>query len=517
MNEKKSILDLTDPIVESTGLSKKMVDTFLHNLMDVVEDSLRKDGIAKVKNFGTFKVIAIEERKSVNVQDGSEVVIPAHKKVTFTPDKLLKDEINKPYAHLETYVLKDDGPVDGPYIEDDAEEEEPEELMSQGTPGVVEAHLMEKPTDEKVQETSEEEMDRQPMSNVPVSEEPVENVKTVKVEEVESKSVNETTESIDTTTTEMGEMEIKENQESTESTDINSAMTSDMENKEVQESTESMDKKTTDMSEMEIKENQENTENVKARETEVSEIKGEKKKSEQSGKKTETKTSDNVEKKSSKWWLWLALAVLLIVLALFGVRYYLDYQKDVSETNTELAPVQSGEEEIEVGESDPFFAEDEPAQEDEFERAMAGDVVDPTIVEENTADVEQSEVVNESRAAEPVSNENVSGEMKSFDETLVKYMKEKHPEMNFPSTVAVKQEYTVLPGSRLMQISRNLYNGTADYWVYIYYYNRDVLKNPNSVNPGMVLKVPDLGDKFVDPKSSKCQELAKEIREALIK
>ena len=128
MNNKVTLQDLADQLSAISGQSKKLSEGFLRALTEIVEEALAKDGIAKVKGIGTFKIVAIEERKSVSVTDGSAVIIPAHKKITFTPEKELKEAVNKPYEDLETYVLPSDGPVDGPFIDED--EEEGEDLTS---------------------------------------------------------------------------------------------------------------------------------------------------------------------------------------------------------------------------------------------------------------------------------------------------------------------------------------------------------------------------------------------------
>ncbi|MBP5482055.1 MAG: HU family DNA-binding protein [Paludibacteraceae bacterium] len=124
MNNKVTLQDLADQLSAISGQSKKLSEGFLRALTEIVEEALAKDGIAKVKGIGTFKIVAIEERKSVSVTDGSAVIIPAHKKITFTPEKELKEAVNKPYEDLETYVLPNDGPVDGPFIDEDDEEGE---------------------------------------------------------------------------------------------------------------------------------------------------------------------------------------------------------------------------------------------------------------------------------------------------------------------------------------------------------------------------------------------------------
>jgi nucleoid DNA-binding protein len=123
MNNKVTLQDLAEQLSAISGQSKKLSEGFLRALTEIVEEALAKDGIAKVKGIGTFKIVAIEERKSVSVTDGSAVIIPAHKKITFTPEKELKEAVNKPFEDLETYILPSDGPVDGPFVDDEDEEE----------------------------------------------------------------------------------------------------------------------------------------------------------------------------------------------------------------------------------------------------------------------------------------------------------------------------------------------------------------------------------------------------------
>ena len=104
--EKISIQDLIAPIAESTGLSKKIVEEFLHLLLIELEIAILKDGIVKIKGLGTFKLKWIEERKSVDVNTKQEIVIPAHNKVVFVPENELKDKVNAPYADLQAMDVK---------------------------------------------------------------------------------------------------------------------------------------------------------------------------------------------------------------------------------------------------------------------------------------------------------------------------------------------------------------------------------------------------------------------------
>lgn len=107
--DKISIQELTDIIAQQTGQTKKFSEQFLRELVSVISEYLVNDGLVKVKGLGTFKVITVEERKSVDVTTGREIVLPAHSKVQFIPEESVKQTINEPYSHLETTVL--DNPV----------------------------------------------------------------------------------------------------------------------------------------------------------------------------------------------------------------------------------------------------------------------------------------------------------------------------------------------------------------------------------------------------------------------
>jgi nucleoid DNA-binding protein/flagellar basal body-associated protein FliL len=97
-NEKLSIQDLVDAIAQRTGYSKKKSDDFLRVLQTTIEEGLIKDGLVKIKGFGTFKLVWNEARKSVNVQTGKEYIIPGHNKVSFIPEAIVKDTINESSA-----------------------------------------------------------------------------------------------------------------------------------------------------------------------------------------------------------------------------------------------------------------------------------------------------------------------------------------------------------------------------------------------------------------------------------
>ena len=87
------------------GLSKADEVAFVEAFQSVFEEALLRDKVLKISGLGTFKLIAVESRKSVNVNTGEEIEIAGHYKLSFTPDVALKDKVNEPLAHLETMEL----------------------------------------------------------------------------------------------------------------------------------------------------------------------------------------------------------------------------------------------------------------------------------------------------------------------------------------------------------------------------------------------------------------------------
>ena len=132
MNEKLNIQDLIDLLAEKHGMSKKNADSFVKEFFLLIEESLEKDKYVKIKGLGTFKLIDVESRESVNVNTGERFEIQGHAKVSFTPEPFLKDIINKPFAHFETVILNDNTVLeDTPLDSNDEDDEELEQTISE--------------------------------------------------------------------------------------------------------------------------------------------------------------------------------------------------------------------------------------------------------------------------------------------------------------------------------------------------------------------------------------------------
>lgn len=104
---KISTQELAGALVERWHIGKKEASQFVNELFFLIQKSLNEEKIVKVKGLGTFKIIDVDDRESVNVNTGDRVLIEGHGKITFTPDPLMKELVNKPFSQFETVVLKD--------------------------------------------------------------------------------------------------------------------------------------------------------------------------------------------------------------------------------------------------------------------------------------------------------------------------------------------------------------------------------------------------------------------------
>ena len=127
MNEKLNIQNLIELLAEKHGMDKKDAESFVKEFFQLVEESLETDKYVKIKGLGTFKLIDVESRESVNINTGERFEIQGHTKVSFAPEPSLKDLINKPFSHFETVVLNDETVLADTLVENNSEEEEEKE------------------------------------------------------------------------------------------------------------------------------------------------------------------------------------------------------------------------------------------------------------------------------------------------------------------------------------------------------------------------------------------------------
>lgn len=108
MNTKYPLAEFIDLMVSKSDYSKKEIEPFVKAFFSLLEEALLEDKLVKIKGIGTFKLLPVEKRKSVNVQTGEAVEIPAHYKVTFQPDKELNDQVNGILALFESIEISEE-------------------------------------------------------------------------------------------------------------------------------------------------------------------------------------------------------------------------------------------------------------------------------------------------------------------------------------------------------------------------------------------------------------------------
>lgn len=112
MEKKLLIQDIAEAIATKGGINKKTSESFVKALFETIEQGLTDDKFVKIKGLGTFKVIAVGERESVNINTGERFSISGHDKITFTPETSLKDLVNRPFSHFQTVILNDETEIE---------------------------------------------------------------------------------------------------------------------------------------------------------------------------------------------------------------------------------------------------------------------------------------------------------------------------------------------------------------------------------------------------------------------
>ena len=179
---KLNIYDLCSVLTSKNGLDDKESHRFIKAMFDVIQEGLDEDKIVKVKGLGTFKIIEVDDRESINVNTGERVLIEGHSKLTFTPDSVMKEIVNKPFSQFETVILNEGVDFPEPVVEEPAAEDIIADEPAEDKQIIVEPQI-----DNSVVEKS---VVKEPVAEEPVAEEPVAE-KNVAEEPVAEKNVAE--------------------------------------------------------------------------------------------------------------------------------------------------------------------------------------------------------------------------------------------------------------------------------------------------------------------------------------
>jgi nucleoid DNA-binding protein/LysM repeat protein len=156
-----TIKDIARILISQHKVRTDDAEAFIAQMIEVINEGLISDRQVKIKGFGTFKLQTVKERDSISVSTGERVTIGEHDKVTFTPDSVMRDLINKPFAQFETIIIEDDSLleeitepeetiVDNVVTKDTEEVDTPEVPSETIAPSALYSSENEVPSDEKV-------------------------------------------------------------------------------------------------------------------------------------------------------------------------------------------------------------------------------------------------------------------------------------------------------------------------------------------------------------------------------
>lgn len=104
---KAAVQVLVEALAKKRGMKKSEAERLVSMLFEVIVEGLERDKLVKINGLGTFKLVDVRSRSSVNIKDGKRMNIDAYEKIAFTPDADLRDLVNRPFAHFETVILNE--------------------------------------------------------------------------------------------------------------------------------------------------------------------------------------------------------------------------------------------------------------------------------------------------------------------------------------------------------------------------------------------------------------------------
>ncbi len=491
MSNKITLTELADILSVNSKLMSKKSDweNFLRLLFAEISDALYKDKIVKIKGLGTFKLVMVEPRKSVNIKTGEAVIIPSHAKISFTPDANLAAVINKPYSHLEVTTLSPNGPVDP----EEKEDLENDIISGKTTEATSEA------TAEPIRPAADTTLPTGIRSASERIAEAIEKINNISENNAEK---DETEEDVETD----GKDATKEENEAiVQHTEENASAESseEFDNKPSEEETALKAGETKEDEEEKQEEPQQIVAEEPEQKTEIAQTAD----IQASSTAVEEEQEESKKNKNSKK---LGIALIIIV-AFLGILAAILWMSDPDIVSKVRSKINGGSEpsKTEAPAAAPTDTTPATVPTDTVANAIKDSLI-KNIAEECPVETSAPAVAEKEDTPAPyVANKKIH-----FREDFVKYMKAKHPSVDLGSESENEEE--IGKGDRLTLVSLRNY-GQKDFWVYLYLYNYDKIKNPNNVRPGTKILIPALSRSLIDPDSEESINLAREIKTNFIK
>lgn len=468
MNEKLSLYNIAQLLTVKTGVETANIEKFIIELITIINEGIRKDGIVKIKGFGTFKIILVKERESVHINTGERIVIPPHHKLSFKPEEELKELINQPFSIFETIEatdenLKKNSDLSMFETNEDVNEEEP--ASSQAL--ISDYKIVDDEPEQIHSENDNEEADIIPPAGIP------------DVNQEDDLSVNEDKEITPP---------LPEDKPAT--TDVT---TSDSENNETSVATDNSQKE----------------EVITPPVPPVASQPPVKSKG-NSDKKKKSKSSSLMP-------LYLILALLIFVLA-GCVWYYFAYSRSFDSFNKDYSTKVSNDSFVLPGDS--------VSEKQALEKAniLSKDTIRSTAnteVKSSGSDVpsESSSANKEVTTSKPAKRTETSPPSKPAAATT---KKPSSTETNNTKPASTSNSGKVLAkikmesGNRLTLVAEKYY-GNKLFWVYIYDFNKDKIgSNPDNIRAGMEILVPTKETYGIDANNASSVEKARKLQSQLM-
>jgi nucleoid DNA-binding protein/nucleoid-associated protein YgaU len=465
--EKISSQEIIDLVSSKSSVSKRVAEEFLKVMISSIEEALLAGEVVKIKNFGTFKLLWNEPRKSVNVQTGDDILLSGYHKVSFTPDTILRDLVNEPFAHLLPVELDSENPE--PIQEKTDVALDPLRIFTDQAAEIKdllsEIQALSSVGDSKI--LKEESEPVLPVESTVVAEDVYKLIQEESVvehiqeEQVAVQIPNEVTEPVQT------QKEAEPIQES--------PVEFVYEEKQQKSIVTEIDKQQPVDSVVSIHEERQFNDESKSGQSvnSISEL-------------------DSMEflkdiKPRRKRKVWLLIVIVIAVIVGLSAGLYLFCPPVTDFTNSSIEKVGKITDNVVASVANLFHTK--PKQTPPVARTI--------IVPKDT-------MVNDSVDDEVavVEKESVDSLQVMFDNPRV-YTK-------FIGSEIVK------PGNRLTIMSKKYY-GNKDFWVYIYEANKENIPNPDRISEGTVIRIPKLDSRLIDVTNPRCIKKAKELHDVYVK
>ena len=460
MNERLTIQDLTDLLAAKHSMTKKDAEAFVKEFFLLIEQALENEKTVKIKGLGTFKLIDVDSRESVNVNTGERFQIKGHTKVSFSPDANLRDTINKPFAHFETVVLNENTILEDTPIEETEEEETGEEASAQAVLNEMgddsETTVIEENegTDDGLSEEEpiqEEQIASQPLVEESIEEPAITEESAIAQESTEQTSPKEPEEAITETDIEEKVEQLEDEEVPEEEVIINEQQAAFIEEEKEEITAEKI------IEQELLKANlQPVTPIVPPAEKET--IKPVQ--PEQVSQPVSKKTAPVKEKSPVPYLIAVIVVVLLLCGGVILFIYYPDLFSSSSDKNVVDIPEVTQPVQPEAQLSDTIAHKD-------------------TVVEA----VQPQPVVKKEPTAEPVKAESKPAQQQPTASA--------YSDSASYKITGTKTKYTIKEGETLTKVSLRFY-GTKAMWPYIVKHNPKVIKNPDNVPYGTTIEIPEL-------------------------